>query len=85
MDYSPEDLRRLNRIELAVMGIPEPLSDELIGHPWYSPRHATALVEALAALDLTQNRSAFIEAAVSAKSEDRRPLLRTYRRADAQL
>jgi len=68
--YSPEDLRRLNRIELAVMGIPEPLSDELITHPWYSPRHATALVEALAALDLTQNRSAFIEAAVSAESED---------------
>jgi hypothetical protein len=68
--YSPEDLRRLNRIELAVMGIPEPLSDELIRHPWYSPRHATALVEALAALDLTQNRSAFIEAAVTAESED---------------
>jgi hypothetical protein len=68
--YSPEDLRRLNRIELAVMGISEPLSDKLIGHPWYSPRHATALVEALAALDLTQNRSAFIEAAVSAESED---------------
>jgi hypothetical protein len=68
--YSPEDLRRLNRIELAVMGVPEPLSDELIGHPWYSPRHATVLVEALAALDLTQNRSAFIEAAVTAESED---------------
>jgi hypothetical protein len=68
--YSPEDLRRLNRIELAVMGIPEPLSDELIGHSWYSPRHATALIEALAALDLTQNRSAFIEVAVTAESED---------------
>jgi hypothetical protein len=67
--YSPEDLRRLNRIELAVMGIPEPLSDELITHEWYSPRHTTALVEALAALDLTQNRSVFIEAAVTAKSE----------------
>jgi hypothetical protein len=68
--YSPEDLRRLNRIELAVMGVAEPLSDELIGHPWYSPRHATVLVEALAALDLTQNRSAFVEAAVTAESED---------------
>jgi hypothetical protein len=68
--YSPEDLRRLNRIELAVMGVPEQLSDQLIGHPWYSPRHATVLVEALAALDLTQNRSAFIEAAVTAESED---------------
>ncbi len=68
--YSPEDLRRLNRIELAVMGVPKPLSDELIGHPWYSPRHATVLIGALAALDLTQNRSAFIEAAVTAESED---------------
>ncbi len=68
--YSPEDLRRLNRIELAVMGVPERLSDQLIGHPWYSPRHTTVLVGALAALDLTQNRSAFIEAAVTAESED---------------
>jgi hypothetical protein len=68
--YSPEDLRRLNRIELAVMGIPEPLSDELTGHPWYSPRNATMLVEALAALDLARNRLAFVEVAVSAQSED---------------
>ena len=68
--FSPEDLRRLNRIELAVMGVPEPLSDEFIAHPWYSPRRATVLVETLAALDLTQNRSAFIEAAVTAESED---------------
>jgi len=68
--YSSEDLRRLDRIELAVMGIPEPLSEALIGHPWYSPRHASLLVEALAALNLAQNRSVFIEAAVSAQSED---------------
>ncbi len=52
------------------MGVSEPLSDELISHPWYSPRRATVLVETLAALDLTQNRSAFIEAAVTAESED---------------
>jgi len=69
MVYSSEDLRRLNRIELAVMGIPEPLSDALIGHPWYSPRQASLLVEALAALSLAQNRAAFIEAALSAQSE----------------
>ena len=83
--YSPEDLRRLNRIELAVMGIPEPLSDELIGHPWYSPRNATMLVEALATLDLARNRLAFVEVAVSAQSENdalsyeqTAELLRTY-------
>jgi hypothetical protein len=83
--YSPEDLRRLNRIELAVMGIPESLSDELIGHPWYSPRNATMLVEALAALDLARNRVAFVEAAIGAQSENdalaheqTAALLRTY-------
>lgn len=70
LDYSPEDLRRLNRIELAVMGIPPPLRDAFIGHPWYSPRHETVLVESLAGLDLAANRSAFIEVALGARSED---------------
>lgn len=69
-DYSPEDLDRLNRIELAVMGVSEPLSDEFIHHPWYSPRQETVLIESLAALDLAQDRRAFIEAAVTAESED---------------
>ncbi len=46
------------------------IADEFIAHPWYSPRRATVLVETLAALDLTQNRSAFIEVAVTAESED---------------
>jgi len=68
--YSPEDLDRLNRIELAVMGTPKPLGEEFIHHPWYSPRHETALVENLAALDLTENRVAFIEVAVTAQSEE---------------
>ena len=68
--YSPEDLRRLNRIELAVMGVAKPLSDEFIRHPWYSPRHETVLVEALSALDLTADRAEFIRVAVTASSED---------------
>ena len=68
--YSPEDLDRLNRIELAVMGVPPPLCDEFIHHPWYSPRHETILVESLAALDLAENRRAFIEVAITAVSED---------------
>jgi len=69
-EYSPEDLDRLNRIELAVMGVPEPLCDEFIHHPWYSPRHETILVESLAALDVAKDRRAFIEVAVTAASED---------------
>jgi hypothetical protein len=68
--YSPEDLRKLNRIELAVMGISQPLSEEFIGHPWYSPRHQTVLVESLVALDSTADRAAFLEVAVTAESED---------------
>ena len=44
-DYSPEDLRRLNRIELAVIGIPEPLAHDFLQHPWFSPRHETVFVE----------------------------------------
>jgi hypothetical protein len=68
--YSPEDLDRLNRIELAVMGTPPPLSEQFTHHPWYSPRHETTVVENLAALDLTENRVAFIEVAITADSEE---------------
>jgi hypothetical protein len=79
-EYSPEDLRRLNRIELAVMGIPEALAIEFTRHPWYSPRDATILVAALAGMDLAENRVAFIEVAVTAESEsDARMFARTAR------
>jgi hypothetical protein len=69
-DYAPEDLRRLNRIELAVMGIPEETSRAFIAHPWYSPRHQSLLVAQLAPLDLVENRAVLIDAAVRATSED---------------
>jgi hypothetical protein len=69
-DYAPEDLRRLNRIELAVMGIPDEASQAFIAHPWYSPRQQSLLVAHLAALELVQNRTAFVEAAVKATSEE---------------
>lgn len=68
-DYSPEDLRRLNRIELAVMGVGPELADRFLSHLWYSPRHGTILVESLAGLDLTEDRDVFIETAVGAGSE----------------
>jgi len=69
-DYAPEDLRRLARIELAVMGIPEETSRAFIAHPWYSPRHQSLLVAHLAALDLVANRAALIDAASRATSEE---------------
>ncbi len=69
-EYSPEDLRRINRIELAVMGVPDSLREEFLGHPWYSPRHETVLVEALAQMDPARDRNALVREALRARSED---------------
>ncbi|MBW2314826.1 MAG: hypothetical protein JRH10_11600 [Deltaproteobacteria bacterium] len=67
--YAPEDLRRLNRIELAVMGVGPELADGFLTHLWYSPRHGTILIESLVALDLAEDRATFIETAMGAGSE----------------
>jgi hypothetical protein len=67
-DYSPEDLRRLNRIELAVIGIPEPLAHDFLDHPWFSPRHETVFVESLTAVE-AQSSVACVEVALRAGSE----------------
>jgi len=64
-----EDLRRVDRIELAVLGVPPALTERLLRHPWITPRHLTILVAALVAMDGTANRVALIEAAVEARSE----------------
>jgi hypothetical protein len=69
LHYSPEDLRRFNRIELAVMGVPEEERSAFLGHPWYSPRHATVLVEALAAIEPADDPAAFLRLARGARSE----------------
>jgi hypothetical protein len=67
-DYSPEDLRRLNRIELAVIGIPEPLAHDFLEHPWFSPRHETVFVESLTAVE-ARSSAACVEVALTAGSE----------------
>jgi hypothetical protein len=64
---SPEDLRRLSRIELAVMGLPDPLIEQFLAHPGYSPGERAALVECLAALDTAAGREAFVRVAVRAQ------------------
>lgn len=69
LHYSPEDLARFNRIELAVMGVPERVRDAFLAHPWYSPRHETVLVASLTALDPAPGRPDVVEAALSAASE----------------
>ena len=65
----PEDLRRLNRIELAVMGIPTPLAERALVHPWLTPRHRTIMLASLVALDGVKNRRAFVEAVLEAHNE----------------
>jgi hypothetical protein len=51
------------------MGIPEELRRSFVSHPWYSPRQQSLLVAHLAALDLVENRAAFVEVATRANSE----------------
>jgi hypothetical protein len=68
-DYSDDDKERLNRIELAVMGVPEELREDFIAHPSYTAQHRTILVESLAALEGTKDRATFIEAAMRAEEE----------------
>lgn len=67
--HTAEDLRRVDRIELAVLGVPPALRAQLLAHPWITPRHLTILVAALVAMEGAADRIALIEAAVDARSE----------------
>jgi hypothetical protein len=68
--FSSDDLERMNRLELMAMGVPEELREQFIANPSYSHKVETVLVESLAALEGTEDRVAFIEAAVKAASAD---------------
>jgi len=65
-DYSAEDLELLNRLELAAMGVDEALRERFLEHPRYTPGEAARLVDALAELESTEDRDAFIAAAAAA-------------------
>ena len=67
---SPEDLRRMNRELLKHMKVDEDLIGEFLSHRWYSPRHETLLVQALADMEGTHNREGFVRVALRAKSEE---------------
>jgi hypothetical protein len=69
-DYSAEDLRRLHRIELAVMGVDEELREEFLENPHYTSRHGARLLDSLSSLETTSDRSAFIAAAARAGSQE---------------
>jgi hypothetical protein len=64
-----EDLRRVDRIELAVLGVPPPLRERALTHRWITPRHLTILLSALVAMEGASNRTALLEAALDARSE----------------
>lgn len=69
-DYTPEELRRLNRDKLEIMRLDDSLIEAFLQHPWYSPRHETMLVEALFEMNIVKNRKAFLKVAQSAKFEE---------------
>ena len=69
-DYPPEELRQLNRDKLETMKLDESLIDAFLKHPWYSPRHATILVQALFEMNTVSNRQAFFDVATSAEFEE---------------
>ena len=69
-DFSPQDLQRIARIELVVMGIPQDSTEAFLSHPWYSPAQQAEFVGHLAALDLVTNRKALIDVALGASSEE---------------
>jgi hypothetical protein len=70
LDSAPEDLRRINREKLRQMGIREPVIEEFLHHPAYSPRHETILVHALAEMQGVKNREQFIKQALYAEYEE---------------
>ena len=67
-DYAPEDLERLNRLELTAMGVDEEVRERFLEHSSYTPSEAARLVDALSELESTEDREAFIAAAAAAPS-----------------
>lgn len=69
VEQAPDALRDNNERELGRMGVPLRLRKQLLGHEYYSPRHATVLVGALATLDGVKGLEVFLQEAVKAESE----------------
>jgi hypothetical protein len=69
LDNAPEDIRRLNRKKLQQMGVEDPVTEEFLRNPNFSPRHETILVHALSRMEGVRNRDQFIKQALFAESE----------------
>src|SRR5271166_6990850 len=64
------ELARRNREALRQMRVPDPVADRFLENRLLSPRHQTVIVEAMKALRGIPGRSAFIQYAARADSED---------------
>ncbi|UCF32569.1 MAG: hypothetical protein JSV78_09565 [Phycisphaerales bacterium] len=69
-DFSPEDLRRLNRKKLVDAGFETGLVDNFLSHRWFSPRHKTYIADALEGLADVEGKDTFLSVALSASSEE---------------
>ena len=67
-DYSPEDLRKINRKRLLQMNTTEEEVQSFLSHPHYSPQLETLLVSSLYKLHGVKGRNAFIRKAAEANS-----------------
>ena len=76
-DYSADDLEALNRLELTAMGVDEALREAFLENPAYTPGDGTRLVDALAGLEGTEDRDAFLGRAAEASSGEE---ARSYQR-----
>ncbi len=65
---SPEDLRRLNQIELLVMGMDRELVDAFLASSAFTPRHHTIFVESLVSLEPARDRQKAVEVAARAET-----------------
>ncbi len=70
LEYSPEDLRKINREILERIGVRKDVRDAFLAHPWYSPRHETILVHALDEMKGVDDRSLVLQLAMNADSEE---------------
>src|SRR6516162_1626987 len=66
----PSELSKRNREALRHMRVPDPITDRFLENRLLSPRHQTIIIEAMKALGAIPGRSAFIQYAARADSEE---------------
>jgi hypothetical protein len=80
-DSAPADLRKMNREKLASMGVSKDISDLFISNANYTPREQTILVDALANMKNTKQRSEYVKFAVLTDNAD----MSFFRQQQAQM